>query len=61
MSLFDEKTGTVKVRELAPEQGDLVYIENLGTHYEITVHRASDLALTDEDIARLRAGAILFN
>ena len=64
---IDEKTGLVDVYALLPEQGDSLMIVNCGDHFEMRHHRWSmsgqkpPLMLTEQDIERLRQGAITWN
>lgn len=60
---IDEKSGTVNVYKLLPEPGDSLMIVNCGTHFEIRHHHWSKppLALTDEDIEKLKQGSIVWN
>jgi len=60
---IDEKTGTLNVYQLLPEQGDSLMVVNCGDHYEIKRHRwtIEPIFLTDEDIAYLKAGTIVWH
>ena len=60
---IDQKTGTINVYELLPRAGDSLVVTNCGSHFEIRHHHfeTPPLTLTDEDIARLSQGQIVWN
>ena len=60
---IDEKTGTVDVYKLCPQQGDSIMIVNCGTHFEVRHHHweQSPLVLTEQDIEMLKRGQITWN
>lgn len=61
---IDEKTGTIDVYKLCPEEGDSIMIVNCGSHYEVRHHHwdsVPPLFLTEEDIEMLKRGQIKWN
>jgi len=60
---IDKEKGTLNLYELLPLAGDSLMVVNCGTHYEIRHHHwgLPPLLLTNEDIDKLRAGAITWN
>lgn len=61
MSGIDQKTGTICLYDLIPQQGDSLVVVNCGTHFEIRYQHTPitpPLDLTDEDIEKLRKGEI---
>lgn len=60
---IDQKTGTINIHELLPEQGDSLMVTNRGTHYEVK-HLSwtkPPLCLTDEDIDALVTGKVIWH
>lgn len=60
---IDEKSGTLNLYDLIPEQGDSLMVVNCGSHFEIRYHHweLGALKLTDEEVEDLKAGRITFN
>jgi len=63
MGIINEKTGTVNVYELLPEQGDMLVITNHGTHFEVRHYNVLEppLGLTEDDVARIQEGLMTWH